>query len=177
MGTAVGVGVVLAILVLLPLGALWAAGRWRDPPRERWGVPEAQRAEAARSPEVLEVQLRRQHGIRDERRWAGVRRAAARGEAAPPGLRAATAEYAAARAEALERAAGRLTGRRLRLFVAANLALAVGGLLYAVLAGSVLGGFYALYGTGLLVLQHPALLRRRLARARAAVAANRPVRG
>ena len=78
-GTAVGVGVVVAILLVLPLGAVWWARRWRDPPPEKWGLSLTGQPDLG----AVEFRVRKQYGLRDEKTWGQVRRAAIRGEAAP----------------------------------------------------------------------------------------------
>jgi hypothetical protein len=98
-------------------------------------------------------------------------RAAIRGRPPQP-LRPAAADYASARAAALEARLDRLT--RVRWWVVGlPLVVAVGGTILAIVSRSLPGGSYAVYGVGLLVLNNPMLIRRRLAPARTAVAANR----
>jgi hypothetical protein len=97
--TGVGVVVVVAILVLLPLGAMVLARRGRDPPRDRWGL---ERPDPTADPGVAEFRIRRQYGLRDERRWEQVRRAVVRGDPAPDDLRPAARDYAEAMLAALD---------------------------------------------------------------------------
>jgi hypothetical protein len=47
-----GLAVALGIRVLLPLAAVAVGRRWRDPPRERWGISPERLAAAANTPEL-----------------------------------------------------------------------------------------------------------------------------
>jgi hypothetical protein len=162
---------VVAILVALPLGAVVLAGRWRDPPRERWGIPQAERDAAADTPELAEYRIRREHGLRDERRCTQVVRAVARGERAPADLRAAVVALAEVRVGQLEGQVARATPRRVVAFYAVFVVLAA-AVVVAVVRGAGMALLYLVYLVGLGVTRNPHLLRRRLAAARAARAAN-----
>jgi len=93
-GIELGVGVAVAILVVLPLGAVWLAGRWRDPPRERWAIPAERREAAANTAEMTEFRFRQRLGLNDDRKWMVAQKAVNRGVAAPAELRPATRELA-----------------------------------------------------------------------------------
>jgi hypothetical protein len=155
----------LAIMVLVPLGAVWAAGRWRDPPRARWGITKERREAAADTPE-----RRIERGLTDERKWTAVRRAVAKGTPAPEELRPAARELAGARIAELDAAlAGGVRG----------LGLLAAGALVAVAAGVYLAfhGLLVLLAWGIYWVVRtygltPYALRRRRVRAEAAVAAN-----
>lgn len=170
MSTTVGLGVVLAILVVLPLAAVWAAGRWRDPPRERWGPSERQLREAATDPLYRRHQLRKELGLLDDRRWDAARRGVARGIAVEPALRAAVRTLAERRIARIDAALAR-PRQWLALGVAPVAALAVGILLLRWQDNPV-GLVYSLVFAVSAVLQSPPLLRRHRARAEAALTAN-----
>ena len=161
---------VLAILVLFPLGALWLAGRWRDPPPERWGAPEP-RQQAAVALELAEYRIRREFGVRDEVLWKEIRRAVDKGEAAPPALRPAAHRYARAVADDID---AQLAGRRRPpgWVVALGLVVAVAGLAYLAVHNPATVAIYLLYGTGLGLSRSRWMLSRRRQRAAAAAAAN-----
>lgn len=165
----VGVVVAVAILVLLPLGAVWAAGRWRDPPRERWGIPAEQREAAANTAEMTEFRFRQRLGLTDDRRWTAAQRAVNRRVAAPADLRPAVHELAGRSVADLDR---RLARRRSWLTW-----------LVAMAAGWVAAGYLAFHGVEVMLGYallwsvraagaSPWWLRRVRARAEAAVAAN-----
>ena len=98
-----GLAVAVAILVLFPLAAVAVGRRWRDPPRERWGIPPETLAAAANTPELVAYRRRIALGITDPRVEAVVHRAIRTGTVAPPELRAATRELAALRIDELDR--------------------------------------------------------------------------
>ena len=99
-----GLAVALAILVLIPLAAVAVGRRWRDPPREKWGISPETLAAAANTPELVAYRRRIELGVAaDPRKEAVVNRAIRTGTAAPPELRAATRELAMLRIEELGR--------------------------------------------------------------------------
>ena len=102
MSVGTGVAVVLAILLVLPVAAVWLAGRWKDPPRSRWGASERDRRLAAGDLGLAELRIRRAYGLRDEDRWRAVHRAVRRGEAAPDDLRPAAVALARAVIDAVD---------------------------------------------------------------------------
>jgi Flp pilus assembly protein TadB len=176
MSTGVGVAVVAAILVVLPLGAVWLAGRWRDPPPERWGIPPEQRELAASALDVAEFRIRRDLRIRDEPRWTAVRRAVARGEAAPDDLRPAALRYARATIEAIDAQAGHSMWGRRPPPRPVRVLLAVAGLtaiVFVLVNNPLAGVVYLLYLGGLLLFRSRWWLTRKRARAQAAMEANR----
>ncbi len=108
-----GLAVALGILVLLPLAAVAVGPRWRDPPRERWGISPERLAAAGNTPELVAYRRRIELGVADPRKEAVVNRAIQTGTAAPRELRAATRELA--RAAAAEPGGGAGGGERCRL--------------------------------------------------------------
>lgn len=169
MDTGLALGIAAAILVLPPLGAVWASQHWRDPPREKWGVDRAE----ALTPELAEYRVRIRFGLRDEARWAAVRHAVARGTVAPEALRPAARAYATDLIAALDRT---LQKRETRGFRTVRIAFAI--LVVAFLVGATILGqwriaaVYGLYFAGLSVLHGPWPARRRRDRATAALAEN-----
>ena len=170
MSGGVGLAVVAGLLLVLPVAAVWLAGRWRDPPPERWGPSERDVRLAAADPLLARHRLRAELGLLDDRRWNAARRAVARGAVAPPDLRAATRVLA-------ERRIARIDGVLLRrghllVVVLAPLASSAFAALFLLLGDNPIGVLYSLYFIGLAVVQSPPVLRRRRARAAAALAAN-----
>ena len=100
-----GLAVALGILVLLPLAAVAVGRRWRDPPRERWGIPPESLAAAANTytPELVAYRRRIERGVAEPRKEVVVNRAIRTGTAAPPELQAATRELARLRIDELSR--------------------------------------------------------------------------
>jgi hypothetical protein len=166
-GIELGVVVAVAILVLLPLGALWASQHWRDPPPEKWGLRPEQLAAARNSPELVTYRRRIELGVTHGPRATAVNQAIAKGIAAPPELRAAARELAGIRIRELD---ARLPRSRVvfalwigmvAIMVVAAIVVHVWiGLVWAVIWGA--RGFVA----------SPYLVRRQRRRAEAAVAAN-----
>lgn len=166
----VATAVVTAVLLGLPLVAVWVAGRWRDPPRERWALSPRPEQEALSEPGLAEFRIRRGYGIRDEARWTAVRRAVDRGEAAPADLRPAAREWAEAVLAGPElRSATGPVRRTYWLAPAAALAGIAGTAVFLRPSTAVLYGVYLL---GTLAYRNPWRLRARRARAEAALAAN-----
>lgn len=161
--------VVAVVLIGLPLAAVWVAGRWRDPPRERWVLTPRPEQEALSEPGLAEFRIRREHGIRDETRWTAVRRAVDKGEAAPADLRPAAREWATAvlAGRELRPAAGGI--RRFWLGLAWTLAVIAATAVFLQPGTAVVYGLYLL---GLLAFRNPWRLRARRTRAEAALAAN-----
>lgn len=179
MGLGIGAIVAVAILVALPLAAVWLAGRWRDPPEERWALTPRPEQEALSEPGLAEFRIRREFGLRDEKRWSAVRRAVERGEAAPDGLGPAAHAWAESVLSRMDAGAGKqVSRRRARLTYAAAVAALVLGI-----AGSIvflnrdIGIMYGIYALVVLVAQNPWRLRRQRTNAEAALTANSPVRG
>ena len=98
-----GLAVAIGILVLVPLVAVAVGRRWRDPPRERWGISPESLAAAANTPELVAHRRRIELGVADPRKEAVVNRAIRTGTAAPPELRAATRALAELRIDELDR--------------------------------------------------------------------------
>jgi hypothetical protein len=69
--------IALGIVVVLPMGAVGLARRWRDPPPEKWGIPAEARAAAANTPELIAYRPRIEPGVAEQ-----VRRLRRRAEAA-----------------------------------------------------------------------------------------------
>src|SRR6185369_6444220 len=69
-----GLAVALGILVLLPLAAVAVGRRWRDPPRERWGISPERLAAAGNTPELVAYRRRIELGVADPRKEAVVNR-------------------------------------------------------------------------------------------------------
>jgi hypothetical protein len=158
--------VALAVLVLLPLGAVWLAGRWRDPPRDRWALKP--RKPPGEDLEFAEYRLRREYGLRDEGRWTAVRRAVDRGEAAPPDLRPAVAAWA-----------GVVLARRpsrLRFSVRAWVGSVVLMAGYLTVVGLLLGAgrtvVFAIYAVVVVAIHNPWTARRRRTNAETALRVN-----
>lgn len=170
MGVGIGTVVAVGILVVLPLAAVWVAGRWRDPPRERWALTARPEQEALSAPGLAEYRIRRAYGLRDEARWTAVRRAVDRGEAAPPDLRPAARDWAEAvlAGPELREATGRVR-RTFWLWLALSLLVIVA---VSVFYDASLGVVYGLYLVVLVAIRNPWRLRARRARAEAALAAN-----
>lgn len=169
MSTGVGVGVVVAILVLLPLAALLAARRWRDPPREKWAAT----VRPGVDPGVAEFHIRKQYGLRDEKRWEQVRRAVVKGEAAPDDLRPAARQYAQAMLAALDAQPGPWGRRRpprwVRILIPAGAVVVIAA---ALVLRPWFGLFYLLYWTALTAQHSPWLRRRQRRRYEAALTVN-----
>jgi hypothetical protein len=165
-----GLAIATGILVLLPLVSVGVGRRWRDPPRERWGISrERLEAAAAQSPELVAHRRRIELGVADPRLEAKVNRAIRTGTAAPPELRTATRELAALRIDGIDRG-----NRHGRVMFALWLGLAT-----AMLAVGVFGrtSFLAVYSGLWFVrayLHSPWYVRWRRGRAEAAVVANAP---
>lgn len=171
MGLEVGVVVAVAILVLLPLAAVWAAGRWRDPPPERWGVSERQLAQAAGDPELARHRRRVELGLAGDREWTAARRAVAHGTAARPELRAAVRVLATEQIARIDSFLAR-PRRAVLLQWLAFAAGTVGSLVLWLAWDNPTGLIVALYSVVMAALSSPWMVRRRRARAQAAVAAN-----
>jgi hypothetical protein len=174
MSAGVGFVVVTALLVLLPVVAVWVAGRWRDPPREKWGPSDKDRRLADGDLGLAEFRIRREFGLRDESRWQSVDRAVRRGEAAPEeDLRAAAAALARAIITAVDSQPKQWAApswARIPLLV-----LFVGWLGVILVFKTELGVVWLIYGLGFFLTRHrwsPALRR---ARAESALAANAAV--
>jgi hypothetical protein len=163
----VGLVIALGILTLLPLAAVAVGRRWRDPPRERWGIPPERLAAAANTPELVAYRRRIELGVADPRTEAVVNRAIRTGTAAPPELRAATRELARLRIAGLGRPRP-LT--RVILVFWVCLATAVAGVGLYARAWFVCA--YSLYWYVQAYLASPWYVRRLRSRAEAAVVAN-----
>lgn len=169
MGVGLGVAIAAAILVLLPLGAVWASHHWRDPPPDKWGVDRSE----AFTPELAEYRVRMQFGLREEARWAAVRDAVTRGLAAPEDLRPAARAYATDLVAALDRVLQSRETRRFRIVRITCAILAVAVAVGATILGQwKTAAVYGLYLGGLSVLHGPWPVRRRRDRAAAALAEN-----
>jgi hypothetical protein len=164
--------VALAVLVLLPLAAVWLAGRWRDPPRDRWALTAPAAQEELSAPGLAEFRIRRTHGIRDESRWAAVRRAVDRGEPAPPDLRPAAAEWARAQLAQLDAQLTHRVARSPLVWLLWLLALAAGVTVGALLVNGGFAAIYAGYSAVLAALNNPWRLTRRRTRTETALTAN-----
>jgi hypothetical protein len=167
MGIGLGIVVAVAILVLLPLGAVWASHHWRDPPPEKWGLRPEQLAAARNSPELVTYRRRIELGVTHGPRATAVDQAIAKGIAAPPELRTAARELAGIRIRELDAQLprGRVVFALWMGMVAVMVVVAIVshvwfGLVWAVIWGA--RGFAA----------SPYLIRRQRRRAEAAVAAN-----
>ena len=171
MGLEVGVVVAVAILVLLPLAAVWAAGRWRDPPPERWGPSERQLAQAAGDRELARHRRRLELGLAGDREWTAARRAVARGTAAPPELRAAVHVLATEQVARMDAYLAR-PRRSVLLQWLAFAAGTVGSLVLWLGWDNPIGLIMVIYSAVVAALSSPWMVRRRRARAQAAVVAN-----
>lgn len=163
----IGLAVAATILVVLPLGAVWASHRWRDPPRSRWGISPEQLNTARNTPELIAHRRRIELGVSAGPREAAVNRAIAKGVAAPPELRAAAHELAQVKVRELD---AQLPKRRLvvagwLLMMAVMIVVGVVGRTWFLVLYSIIWG-------GRAVAASPYLLRKRRDRAVAAVAAN-----
>lgn len=170
MGLEIGTVVAAGILLGLPLAAVWVAGQWRDPPRERWALTPRPEQEALSAPGLAEYRIRRGHGIRDEARWTAVRRAVDRGEAAPADLRPAAREWAEAVLAGPELRKADDPVRRTYWLAPALALVAIAGT--AVFLRPSMAVVYGAYWLGALAYGNPWRLRARRARAEAALAAN-----
>ncbi|HEY6746423.1 MAG TPA: hypothetical protein VI357_11995 [Mycobacteriales bacterium] len=163
----IGLAVAATILVVLPLGAVWASHHWRDPPRSKWGIP-PERLDAARnSPELVAYRRRIELGVNSGPREAAVNRAIAKGIEAPPELRAATYELAQAKVREID---AELPKRR--LVAAGWLLMMVVMIVVGVVGRTWFLVLYSFIWGGRAVAASPYLLRKRRDRAVAAVAAN-----
>lgn len=163
----VGLAVVVGILVVLPLLAVVASHRWRDPPREKWGISPRQRDAARNSPELVAYRRRIELGVSYGPRATAVDRAIAKGIAAAPELRAAVHELAQVKVREIDAA---LPGLR-RAFVGWLVVTAV--MIVAGIVGRVwFLGAYSIMWLSRAVTYSPYLARKRRERAVAAVAAN-----
>lgn len=169
MGIDLGIAVAVAILVLFPLAAVWLAGHWRDPPRERWGIPAERLRAAADTAEMTEYRLRLRLGLNDERKWVAARKAISRGVAAPAELRSATHELAERAVADMDR---RLARDRPWLIWVVAMAAAWGAASYLARHGILIMLAYALLGSVRVFAESPWWLRRVRRRAEAAVVAN-----
>jgi hypothetical protein len=165
----VGVGVVIAvaILVVLPLGAVWASHRWRDPPRSKWGIPQAQLDAARNSPELVAYKRRIELGVNFGPREAAVNRAIAKGIEAPPELRAATHELAQVRVQELDAQLPKL-----RVAFAGWLAITAVMIVVGIVGRVWFLSLYSIVWVSRAVMDSPYLARKRRDRAQAAVVAN-----
>jgi hypothetical protein len=162
-----GLAVAVAILVVLPLGAVWASHHWRDPPRSKWGIPAEQRDAARNSPELIAYRRRIELGVSFGPREAAVNRAIAKGIEAPPELRAATHELAQLTVREID---AQLPRRR--LVAAGWLLLMVVMIVVGIVGRSRFLVLYSFLWGARAVAASPYLLRKRRDRAVAAVAAN-----
>ncbi len=163
----------VAILVVLPLAATWASRFWRDPPREKWGIPPDALAAARNTPELVEHRRRIELDVTHGPRLAAVNRAIRTGTEAPPELRAAARELADAKIAALDRQLRRSSTRWLFGFwLLTALAVFVVGIGIAVGQGNPLLIVYSGWWFFRAFSSSPYLLRRQRRRAEAAVAAN-----
>lgn len=171
MSGTVAAAVVAAVLVGLPLVAVWLAGRWRDPPRERWALTPRPEQEALSEPGLAEFRIRREQGLRDEARWSAVRRAVDRGEAASADLRPAARQWAETvlAGPELRRATGPVSRTYWLAPALTLLWIAAMAVLVRPSTAVVLG----VYWLGLLAYRNPWRLRARRTRAEAALTANR----
>jgi hypothetical protein len=167
MGSGPGIAVAVAILVLLPLGAVWASQRWRDPPRAKWGIPAKQLDAARNSPELVAHRRRIELGVSYGPRATAVERAISKGIEAPPELRAATHELAQERVREID---ARLP--RLRTAFAGWLVLTAVMLVVGIVGRVWFLSLYSILWVGRAVAASPYLARKRRGRAEAAVAAN-----
>ena len=163
-----GLAVALGILVLLPLAAVAVGRRWRDPPRERWGISPERLAAAGNTPELVAYRRRIELGVADPRKEAVVNRAIRTGTAAPHELRAATRELARLRVEELDRPRPPVT-RVIFVFWLCLATIVLGVSLYA---RTWLLCFYGIYWYVHAYLHSPWQVRRLRSRAEAAVVAN-----
>jgi hypothetical protein len=163
-----GLAVAVGILVLLPLASVAVGRRWRDPPRERWGIPRERLVAAADTPELVAYRRRIELGVADPRKEAVVNRAIRTGTAAPPELRAATRELAGLRITELDR-------RRPRTWIFALwLCLATVVLAVGALARTWFLAAYSFLWFARAYLHSPWYVRRLRGRAEAAMVANAP---
>jgi hypothetical protein len=165
-----GLAVVAAIFVVLPLGAVWASKRWRDPPREKWGIPPERLAAARNSPELVAYRRRIELGVGHGPAATAVTRAIRTGTAAPPELRAAAHELAGEKIRELDHRLARTRWISLAWLLVA-VALLAFGLAYALRGGwgiAIYSGIWFVRA----VVSSPWMVRRERRRAEAAVLAN-----
>lgn len=167
MGNELGVVVAVAILVLLPLGALWASHHWRDPPPEKWGLRPEQLAAARNSPELITYRRRIELGVTHGPRATAVNQAIAKGIAAPPELRAAARELAGIRIRELDAVVPRS-----RVVFALWIAMVAVMVVVAIVGHVWFGLIWVVIWSARAFAASPYLIRRQRQRAEAAVAAN-----
>jgi hypothetical protein len=165
-----GLAVAMGILVLVPLVAVAVGRRWRDPPRERWGISPEGRAAAANTPELVAYRRKIELGVADPRKEAVVNRAIRTGTAAPPELRTATRELAELRIDELDRP--RPLARVMFMFWLCFATVLVG---ISVYARAWLVCVYSLIWCFRAYLASPWYVRRLQSRAEAAMVANAAV--
>lgn len=167
MSLPVGLAVVVGILVVLPLLAVVGSHRWRDPPREKWGLSPEQRDAARNSPELVAYRRRIELRVSYGPRATAVDRAIARGIEAPPELREAAHELAQVKAREIDAQLPRLRTAFVGWLVVTAVMVVVG------IVGRVwFLSLYSLVWVGRAVAASPYLARKRRDRAVAAVAAN-----
>jgi hypothetical protein len=163
----VGLAVVVGILVVLPLLAVVASHRWRDPPREKWGLSAERRDAARNSPELAAYRRRIELGVSYGPRATAVDRAIAQGIEAPPELRAAAHELAQLKVREIDAQLPRL-----RTTFVGWLVLTVAMVVVGIVGRIWFLSLYSIVWVSHAVAASPYLARRRRSRAAAAVAAN-----